>query len=328
MDLDTNTVGDRRKHQRLPRLIRLRVGVQGEWSDGVTVDVSASGAYVAASVPGTPGPKFSGGPDASRQRGLPSPGAEVVLRPGGHLGIIVTGVVGRVVAPGTGNAVPGYSVIFDKVRSTVGDEALERFLAELGVSADRAQQLTQAEDAALPTPPTRLLAVPPGGFPGRPTVQEILTPDESGGGPFVEASRMLLQELAQAERRLWSGVERRRVERMTTRADVSWQVEAVDVERLSGARLRSISRSGAFLETAAGLPPLRSRVSVVLPIPGAPAGVTVRLVGRVIRHWDPDVDGVPGFAIAITQVDEGQHLGLFRIQLRRYAARRRATHFR
>ncbi len=249
----------------------------------------------------------------ARLRQLPAPGTETVMRANGYVGIIITGVVKRVVLPGTGVSVPGYAVVFDAIRSTTGEAELRRFLAELGVRDEQFDMFTASSGEATFVPPGARLRVVEAGA--------------AAVSRIADASRLLLEELSQAERAVWNGKERRRVERLAIRAEVSFLRE--DDQRVcTNARLTSVSRSGGFVQTADQLPALRSRVTVILPIPGTAPGIEVRLSGRVVRHWEQQVEGLPGFGFVISQVDEGQHLGVFRVQLRRYGARHKATHYR
>jgi hypothetical protein len=288
-----SSAADRRRFLRLPRLVNVVVRDSHGTFDAVTLDMSPGGAYV--TVPA---------------RRIPPVGTTVELRPA-NAQVTLRGVVLRA-APLGGPlvAIPGFAVGFESISTHLGAQVLAGFLADLG-AADPRPDMFDATASAPTYLPGTLARVEPG-VP-RSRAEAAARPTEGA----IERAPSVLEALTLRQTVGWSGFDRRRDPRIATRLEARWYTDKIP----STGQVLSLSESGLFLATGHRPPGIGARLTLYVPLPEAPAGVSVQLRAVVTRHWVLDSDCAPGFGAAIRHVEERGRLGIFRLWLRRQRVR-------
>ncbi len=298
---DIKSLQDRRRARRVKRLISLSFEHAEKRVTCVSTDLSLSGAFV-----NTP-PNLH----------IPTGTRLVIEYRDGHgnpirIGATVTRMITRASRV---SHLPGMAVEFSEIVSVLGREPLDNFLRMLdwpGQGMDgRFTRDHYVGTATWHTPQAQ------GGLKLIPrTARQIFEARLSNGHALPENPQTIETLL----KKLASDVERRRKCRYPLRIDVTYYPYEQHIPHLG--TVMNISERGLFVQTSHELPQLGERVTLNFPVSNEPDVHTVKIRGKVRRHWEPDAESLPGFGIHFEVMDERGRTGIFRMFLRRLGGTR------
>ncbi len=258
----------------------------------VSTNVSTAGAFL--SIP---------------QGAMPPKGAKVTLEPSGgdeHLRIEAS-VIRTVHKPSFLHGVRGIGIAFTRVTSEDGAAVLHKWLATVS-SPDR-----------LPSLSPKIMEHASGDVSYCPSVNARVLP-LSVHSARISPTRSVPDELKTYEKTVHAirqGHNRRRFSRQPCSLAVRWTVD----ELPNAGTLLNASRSGVFIQTDHELPAIGTTLAIEFRMMDRQVESKIRLVGRVRRHWKPGVEGLPGYGLKITRVEEHGRTGSYWMFLRRMSGR-------
>ncbi len=295
----SNTARDRRRAVRFQRLLRLVLEHDDATESAVSVDVSWTGAFV----------RIEG------RRSMPA-GLVLDLRYRdvelAYEVVASARVIRNVAQPSSLQRIPGIAVEFEGIACEQGLGPLRHFL--MHVVGCHELIAWEYSSASVSGGPALFRPPPPAGEPrgqsARNVHAERLSPDRC-----VPEETQAIEDLL---RDRLTPVDRRRQRRYPVHIDVTW---FLDEDVPHSGRVLSVSQTGLFVQTDHALPAVGTRVLVRFPVDESPFHTVLKISGPIRRHWDPDLEALPGFGMGITTVDAAGRPGVFRFYLSRLAKR-------
>ena len=286
---------DRRRAPRHRRLMRLEFDHDGRAVACMATDICYFGVFVNSQV-------------------VPPIGSSVTLRftpQEGQLVVMRARVVRAVHQTLRASRIPGMAVEFNEIATVSGKRKLEQFLRDYLACPE-----SVIEDAEWDTDDIGATVFK---LPG---VQEPASAARRAQNDRLD-NRRTLPQAAQASQEHFTQLnaegDRRKNSRFPIHIEVSYYVDSIPYL----GKVLNISQSSLFVQTDHDTPVVGTNVTLKFPLAEAHDPQYVRIDGTVCRHWNPDTEGLAGFALQFDRVGELGRRGIFQMYLNNFRKRAR-----